>query len=165
MKIDIYKIPNTKKLVVEEIVELDKEKFAPSFPILEIGKVFAKAKVNRYDDFINIHLSVKAEVILQCSYTLKPFKSKVSGEEEFNFTTFESEEDDDFIIYKGNRIDLDEYIYELIISSVPTSPKAPGARLPKSGEGYRVISEDDLLLEESTKGNDKFDKLADLDLD
>lgn len=165
MKIDIYKIPNNKILTISSEVIFDNDKYKFSYPLTKINKCFVTAKIKKYEDFINVHLNVSADVRLICSYSLKEFDYDIDNEDDFNFSNLDSDIDNDFIIYKGNRIDLDDYIYELIISSVPTSPIAPNAKLPKSGSGYRVLTEEELLKEESQKGNDKFDILNDLDFD
>ena len=165
MVVEVYKLINGHSLELKEDITFDSEYFVLTRPLLKINSCKVLAKIHQYDDFINVHLKVNANVILECSYSLQAFESNVSGEEELNFSTYESEEDEDFIIYKGNKIELDEYIFDLVSASVPLSPKAPGATLPKSGKGYRVISEDSLVEEEANKGNSKFDKLLDLDLD
>jgi hypothetical protein len=60
---------------------------------------------------------------------------------------------------------MDPYIFNLLSASVPLSPKAPNAKAPKSGNGYRVLSEDEFLSEKEEQGNSQFDALKDLDFD
>ncbi len=165
MKIDIYKIPNNKTLSISSEVVLDTNKYNFSYPLIKINKCFVNAKIKKYEDFICANLKVTANVRLACSYSLKEFDSEIINEDNFNFSSLDSGTDDDFILYKGNRIDLDDFIYELIISEIPTSPVMPNAKLPSSGSGYRVLTEDELNKEESQKGNDKFDILNDIDFD
>ena len=164
MKIDVGKLVSTKENVFEEDVVLNEEKFRLLPPLLSVNKLHARAKVHRYQDFIDVNLEVKADVVLQCSYTLKPFDYKLHDEDEIHFASYD-DGGDDIQIYKGNLIDLDPYIYNLLSAAVPTSPKAPGAKLPSSGKNFRVITEDE-YLEEKEEGTDpRFDKLKDLDID
>ena len=164
MKIDVGKLVSTKENVFEEDVVLDEEKFKLLPPLLEVKKLHAKARVHRYQDFIDVDLIIKADVVLQCSYTLKPFDSKLHEEDEIHFASYD-DGGDDIQIYKGNLIDLDPYIFNLLSASVPTSPKAPGAKLPESGKNFRVISEDEFNKEKGEGNDPRFDKLKDLDLD
>lgn len=164
MKIDVGKLVLTKENVFEEDVVLDEEKFKLLPPLLEVKKLHAKARIHRYQDFIDVDLLIKADVVLQCSYTLKPFDSKLHEEDEIHFASYD-DGGDDIQIYKGNLIDLDPYIFNLLSASVPTSPKAPGAKLPESGKNFRVISEDEFNKEKGEGTDPRFDKLKDLDLD
>ena len=79
--------------------------------------------------------------------------------------TYELEGDDETIIYKGNSVELDKYIFDAISASVPTSPKAPGATLPSGGKDYRVLTVDELIKEKEEKGDSRFDALNDLEFD
>ena len=101
---------------------------------------------------------------LQCSYTLKSFETTISGVDELHFAP-SKDEDEDCIEYKGNSIDIDPYIFNLLSASIPLSPKAPNAKAPTSGKGYRVLSEEDFLREREEQGNSQFDALRDLDFD
>ena len=60
---------------------------------------------------------------------------------------------------------MDHYIFNLLSASVPLSPKAPNATAPKSGKGYRVLSEEEFLKEKEEQGNSQFDALKDLEFD
>ena len=62
-------------------------------------------------------------------------------------------------------IDLDPHILALILAEVPHTLTKSGASLPKSGNGYRVLSEDDYLKEKNHKGNSAFDILDTIEFD
>ena len=164
MKIDVGKLVSTKENLFEEDVVLDVEKFKLLPPLLEVKKLHAKARIHRYQDFIDVDLKINADVVLQCSYTLKPFSSKLSDEDEIHFASYD-DGGDDIQIYKGNLIDVNPYIFNLLSASVPTSPKSPGAKLPTSGKNFRVLTEDEYKSEKEDGINHQFDKLKDLDLD
>ena len=165
MKIDIRRLIPTKENVFEEEISLDEEKFHLQLPLLEVQKLTAKAVVHRYSDFVNLVLRVEADVVLQCSYTLKPFPSHLCEEDEINFSSYEEDDGGDMQYYKGNVIDLDEYIYNLLSAAVPTSPRAPGAKLPSSGNGFRVLSDQEYQHEKEESTDPRFDALKDIEID
>ena len=88
----------------------------------------------------------------------------ITGSDELHFAP-SKDEDEDCIEYKGTSIEMDPYIFNLLSASVPLSPKAPNAKAPKSGKGYRVLSEDEFLKEKEEQGNSQFDALKDLEFD
>ena len=165
MKLEINKISTSKETIVDENLTLDSEVYPPHFPLQEIKNIHASIKAQKFDGFVTINLNIKADVVLICSYTLKPFQTALKNSENYTFTFYEEDQDEDMILIKGNIIDLTQYIYDLVVSSIPMKPVAPNAKLPKEGNGYRVISSDDFEKEKETKGNSKFDKLKDLELD
>lgn len=164
MKIDVGKLVPTKENLFKEEVVLNEEKFHIIPPLLEVNRLFCEARVHRYADFIDVNLRIKADVVLQCSYTLKPFFFKLTDDDEIHFANYD-DGGDDLQIYKGNLIDLDPYIFNLLSAAVPTSPKSPGAKLPSSGKNFRVISEDEFHHEKNESIDHRFDKLANLELD
>lgn len=164
MKIDVSKLKYSQKTVFEETITFDDEKFPPHIPLLEVKKADVKVEISRYEEFIYALVKVKAYVVLQCSYTLKPFEDMIKDEDELHFASYKDEDDLDTIVYKGNQIELDQYIYDIISSSIPLSPKSKDAKLPKDGKQYRVISDQELIKEKSEGNNSPFDKLKDLDL-
>ena len=165
MKIEVSKLSYTKETTLSEEIVFDAEKFPPCFPLLEVKKAVVDANVRRYEEFIYASVKIKANVILQCSYTLKPFETVINTIEEMHFASGADEDDEDIIIYKGNSIELDKYIYDAISASIPPSPKAPGAKLPESGKDYRVISYDDFKKEKEEKVDPRFAKLDELEFD
>lgn len=164
MKIDVSKLKYSSKNVFKETLTFDEEKFPPKIPLLKVNKADVTLEVSRYEEFIYVLAKVKADVTLQCSYTLKPFDTVLKDEDELHFSSYKDDEDEDVIIYKGNFIDMDEYIYDIISSNVPLSPKSKDAKLPKDGKYYRVISDEDLKAEKEKSGNSAFDILDKLDL-
>ena len=165
IKIDVAKLSLSKETTIKEVVTFDEEKFKCYPPLLKVGDVDVVINVRRYEDFIYVFLNFKANVTLQCSYTLKPFDSVIKSNEELHFASYVEEGDDDLIIYKGNSIELDKYIFDAISASIPPSPKAPGAKLPESGKDYRVLSFEELEKEKEEKVDHRFDALDDLEFD
>lgn len=164
MRIDVSKLAYTKETKVSEDITFDPEVFKCHNPLVSVKSCHAEAKLQRFEEFIYVTLSIKAKVMLKCSYTLVDFETIISGVDELHFAP-SKDEDDDCIEYRGNSIDLDPYLFNLLSASVPLSPKAPNAKAPESGKGYRVISEDEFFKERSEQGNSQFDALKDLEFD
>lgn len=164
MKLDVLKLPYTKEAKLSEEVSFDPEVYKCHFPLVEVLGCHTDVTVQRFEEFIYVTISIKAKVILQCSYTLQNFETIVKGVDELHFAS-SNEDDEDCIEFKGNTIDLDPYIFNLLSASIPPSPKAPNAKAPESGKGYRVLSEEDFFSEREEKGNSQFDALKDLDFD
>ena len=165
MKIDVSKLSLTKEFKLVEQVSFDPNRFVLHRPLLEVLNCEVTCKVQRFEEFIYMNISLVSKVVLECSYTLKPFQETLRSNEELHFAPSKDEYDDDLIVYKGNVIDLDEYVFNILSAAVPLSPKSKGAKMSAEGKGYRVISEEDLAKEMSDKGNSAFDCLKDLDLD
>ena len=164
MKLDVLKLPYTKVQTLSEDISFDPEVFKCHKPLVNVISCHAELKAQRFEEFIYVTLSIKAKVTLQCSYTLKNFETTIEGVDELHFAP-SRDEDEDCIEYKGTSIDMDQYIFNLLSASVPLSPKAPNAKAPTSGKGYRVLSEEELIKEKEEEGNSQFDALKDLDFD
>ena len=164
MRLDVLKLPYTKIQKLEDDVIFDPKVFVCHPPLIEVKNCHVDLKAQRFEEFIYVTISLKAKVVLECSYSLQHFESEIEGSDELHFG-LSKDEDDDCIEYKGTFIDLDQYIFNLLSASVPLSPKAPNAKTPASGNGYRVLSEDEFLKEKEETGNSQFDALKDLDFD
>lgn len=165
MILEVNKLNSSKQYVSEEEVSFDADTYRCILPLIAVNNCLVTIKANRYDDFIEVVLYVKADLTLQSSYTLKPFNYKLKTEEEYHFSSYQEDADDDFIIYKGNIIHLDELIFNLISASIPMAPKAPGETLQKIDGSVRVMSEEDYLKEKAEAVDPRFAKLDDLDID
>lgn len=164
MKLDVLKLSYTKANKISEDLTFDPEVFKCHFPLVSVTSAHADLSIQRFEEFIYVTIALKARVKLQCSYTLEVFETVIKGNDELHFSPL-NDEDEDCITYKGNTIDLDPYIFNLLSASIPPSPKAPNAKAPTSGKGYRVLSEEDFLKEKEEKGNSQFDVLKDLEID
>ena len=164
MKLDVLKLPYTKVQTLVDDLTFDPEVFVCHAPLIEVKSCHVELKAQRFEEFIYATISLKAKVVLECSYSLKHFETTISGEDELHFAP-SKDEDEDCIEYKGTSIELDQHIFNLLSASVPLSPKAPNAKTPSSGNGYLVLSEDEYLKEKEETGNSQFDALKDLEFD
>ena len=84
--------------------------------------------------------------------------------DEFYFSN-EEDNSEDCYFEPGVNIDLDPHILALILAEVPHNIVKSGASLPKSGDGYRVLSEEEYLEEKKNKKNSAFDILDTIEFD
>ena len=165
MILEVNKLNSSKQYISEEELSFDADTYKCILPLISVDKCVATVKANRYDDFIEVMLYVKADLTLQSSYTLKPFNYKLKTEEEYHFSSFEEDADNDFLIYKGNVIYMDELIFNLISASIPMAPKAPGETLQKVDGDVRIMSEEEYLKEKFEAVDPRLAILDDLDVD
>ena len=117
-----------------------------------------------FDDLLLLHFDIKATVIGVCCYSLEDVELPIHIVDDIQIS--DTIDDDDHIYYEPNIIfDIDPYILSLIIASVPIKIVKKGAKLPDSGEGYRVLSEEEYLKEQASKKDSRWAALDDIELD
>ena len=146
---------------IEDDLDFSSQSF-DSTHIRNIGKTHVKITGQDYEDFLVLNFEIVSDVIGVCSYTLEdvPLTVKVNTS-----LTFTYEEEDEETIHIDNPIfEVDEYILDLIIAEVPMKIVKKGAKLPSSGEGYRVLSEDEYNKEQEQKTDSRWAALDDIEL-
>lgn len=146
---------------IEDDLDFSSQSFDPTH-IRNIGKTHVKITGQDYEDFLVLNFEIVSNVIGVCSYTLEdvPLTIKVNTS-----LTFTYEEEDEETIHIDNPIfEVDEYILDLIIAEVPMKIVKKGAKLPSSGEGYRVLSEDEYNKEQEQKTDSRWAALDDIEL-
>ena len=165
MKVKRLLLKPNKPEVVEEDIDFSSN-FIDANHVKRINSCHVKATLTDYEDVLECTLNIKADVTASCAYTLEDVPYKVNVNEKLYFSSDEMDQDSEDIIYEpGNKIEMDHYVFSLIIASVPHNIHKKGAKLPENGNGFRVMSEEDYLKEKaSKKKNSPFDALDDLDL-
>lgn len=161
MKINRYQFQN-KNYQIEDDIDFSNVTFDPTH-IRGISNTHVVVTGNDYDDYLVLNIKIKADVIGVCSYTLEdiPLKVDISTSLSFSFL----EEDEDVIHIDSPIFELDQYILDLIIAEVPLTLVKKGAKLPSSGDGYRVLSEDEYNKEQENKKDSRWSALDDIELD
>ena len=132
-------------------------------PLLDLKNVHVKATIFKDDELINVTLEIKGTAQVECAYTLEPVDYPLDFTESIDISEDENNLDAYFI--KDNTVVLDPIVLDLIVGEIPTRVVKKGAKLKKEGEGYRVLSEDELRKQKNEEEfNPAFDKLKDLDL-
>ena len=125
--------------------------------IKKIENCHVKIEAIDYESILHISLEIKSKVIGVCSYTLEDVELNINTKDSLDFS--DDENDEEMYHETGNIIDLDPYILGILLANVPVRIIKKGAKLPKDGHGYRVLSEDDYLKEQSEKKDSRWDKL------
>ena len=156
-------LPLNKTETFNEDIDFSSQKFDDNH-VRRIDKCSVKVDATEYGDVLRVQVSGEAEVIASCSYTLEDVPLKVKFKEDFYFSSEEDSSQDCYFEPSVN-VDLDPHILALILAEVPHNITKSGASLPKSGEGYRVLSEEEYLEEKKNKKNSAFDILDTIEFD
>ncbi len=161
MKINRYLFKNKDYVASDDIV-FSSEHLDPSH-IKEISSCHVEVTGQDYDELLVLHFKIDAEVIGVCSYSLEDVPLTVKIDTTLNFSF--DEEDEDIIHIDNPIFDIDEVVYSLIVSEVPLKIVKKGAKLPNSGNGYRVMSEEEYKKENEKKTDSRWSKLDNIELD
>ena len=163
MTINRATLPLNKDEVFEEDIDFSNQKFDENH-VKRILSCSVRVVAHEYGDVLDCKISGKANVIASCSYTLEDVPMEVSLRENFYFSS-EVTGSEECYFEPGTTIDLDSHILALILAEVPHNIVKSGASLPKSGDGYRVLSEEEYLEEKKNKKNSAFDILDTIEFD
>ena len=156
-------LPLNKTEAYSEEIDFSKQTFDENH-VKRIDKCLVKVDATEFGDVLRVQVKGEAEVVASCSYTLDDVPLKVKFSDEFYFSN-EEDNSEDCYFEPGINIDLDPHILALILAEVPHNITKSGASLPKSGNGYRVLSEEDYLNEKKNKKNSAFDILDTIEFD
>ena len=163
MKIDLRNYEIGKHYNLDLDLDFTNHTFSSNYRIRRINSCHVNLDIVVFEYITNISLKMSGEVIGACSYTnedvVVPYKCKEN-------MSFSSDKDSLADYYEPNNVfDLDPYLLALIDSSVPLNIIKKGAKLPKNGESYQVLSEDDYLKQKQKQGDSRWAALDDIDLD
>ncbi len=164
MKINYYTFKDGEIETFEYDLSFNESYFNPTH-IISVPKCHASIRASLNSGFLSVHFKINYTAIVPDSYTLKPIEYRKTEKEDLVFSTTEDDESNIEGIEKNGDIDLDNYIHAIIISSVPFNVKGKDSKLPSGGEGYRVLTEEELEKERSEDKSSPFDVLDKLDLD
>ena len=161
MKLNRFAFENN-HLEIEDDIDFSSAVLDPNH-IRKIENAHVKLKADEYEDIIVANFEIQADIIGVCSYTLEDVPLHLKFKDSLEFSN--EINDDEDIIYEDKPIfSLDEYILQLIVGEVPLKLVKKGAKLPNSGQDYRVISEEEYEKEKSSKTDPRWSKLDDVEL-
>ncbi len=146
---------------LEDEIDFSNEKFDPNF-LRHIGLAKVKICGQDYDDFLVLNIKIDVDVIGVCSYSLEDVPLKIKVDTSLTFTF--DEEDEETIHIDNPIFEIDPYILDLIVAEIPIKVVKKGAKLPESGKGYRVLSEDEYNKEQEQKTDSRWSALDDIEL-
>lgn len=154
------------RIVVEGIVDLSNDDFSANYSLKGIPPFNLEAYFETFEEEVEIELKGKVVLVLECAYTLEHFNHELELDEVlvFNYKNPKIESENADIFYeKGPFIDLDPYLYALILSYIPLKVVKPGAKRPESGANYQVLSEEEYSQTKTSLGDDFGDILDEID--
>lgn len=162
MKINRALLTNGIPKSFEEAIDFSHVSFDQNH-IRSIPSCMVKITATDYESILRIVVEINALVIGVCSYTLEDVELKLKINDELNFT--DDENDEDCYYEKDNIIDLDNYILGILLANIPVRIIKKGAKPPKNGENYRVISEDEYIKEKENSHDSRWDILDSVKID
>mgnify|MGYP000863337920 FL=1 len=156
MKINRQTIPLNKEVPFGGDIDFSNAKFDPLF-LRGIASCHIEGTAFQTDKILRLTINIIAKVIAISAYTLKdvPFTIRVSDE-----LVFSDDQEDDTAIYEEKNIfDVDDYVLGIILSHIPNKVVGKGEKLPPSGEGYRIMTEEEYLQEKEKKPDPRWEKL------
>ena len=129
-------------LVLEDDIDFSSAELDQNH-LRKIENTHVKVIAHEYDDLITMDVYVECDITGVCSYTLEDVPLHLKFKDSLEFYP---------------------YILGLIIASTPTKIVKKGAKLPNSGVGYRVLSEEDYQKEKADKKDPRWAKLDDIEL-
>lgn len=161
MKIDFAKVKG--KEVIDYSGDLNYfNNFNKSKTIKEFKSVEGKVTLEKADAVLIIKYDINAVLDVFSTLTNEPFEYPIFIDETLYYTSEKEMESEDVFYIKEGRIELEEDIYSLIVTSLPLILHKEGEEFPH-GKNYRVLKEDE-LNEDDGSSYSPFDKLKDLDL-
>ena len=163
MKLNRAILPIGKPETFDEEIDFSSLKLDENH-VKKISKCSVKVNATEFGDVLQCSINGEADVIASCSYTLDDVPLHVNFKDTLYFSS-EVIGSQECYFEPGVEIDLDPHILALILAEVPHNITKSGASLPKSGNGYRVLSEEDYEKEKQNKKNSAFDILDTIEFD
>ena len=163
MKLNRAILPIGKPETFDEEIDFSSLKLDENH-VKKINKCSVKVIATEFGDVLQCSINGEADVIASCSYTLDDVPLHVNFKDTLYFSS-EVMGSQECYFEPGVEIDLDPHILALILAEVPHNITKSGASLPKSGDGYRVLSEEDYEKERQNKKNSAFDILDTIEFD
>ena len=163
MKLNRAILPANKPETFDEQIDFSSLKLDENH-VKRIEKCLVKVIATEFGDVLQCAINGEADVIASCSYTLEDVPLHVAFKETLYFSN-EVMGSQECYYEPGVEVDLDPHILALILAEVPHNIVKKGASLPKSGNGYRVISEEEYEKERQNKKNSAFDILDSIEFD
>ncbi|MCQ2794342.1 MAG: DUF177 domain-containing protein [Bacilli bacterium] len=155
---------NIAKIAPKELYTLEEEVNFKSVrkPLLALNHLKVRADIFNDGNLINVTLAIRGTAVVACAYTLEPVDYPLNFTESIDLSDDPNNPDTYYV--EGSVVDLDPIILDLVVGEIPTRVVKKGAKIKASGEGYRVLSEDELRKQKDNEYNPAFDKLKDFDV-
>ena len=163
MNLELFRYEENKPVEIIEEIDTSNFTFPTHYKIVKIDSCKVKVRLTRFEMLTHARIEVTGSLTALCSYSGELFSFPYHTIEEMSFS--DCEEDESSFYEPNDTINLDPYIIAIIDNLVPINVTKPGAKKPNDGDGYRVLSEDDLAKERSSTKDSRWAKLDEIDLD
>ena len=146
-------------LVLEGPIDLTTADYSANYSLKKITDLYVKSVTTLVGNIFQVEINLTAKLSLECAYTLEIFDQDLTIEDVLYFTLDDLDEDSEDIFYeRGPIIDLDGYIFGLILSHIPLRVTKPGATLPQ-GDGTSFVVIDEETYEKNKHQANPFDAI------
>ncbi len=158
MKLYLYSFDKNNEFSATEEISFS-DVFYPLSQLKTIDKCLAKIYAKKYDDFIEVNFDLDVKLTAISSYTNNEGDLPLHIKDNISFALSNEEYYSDFETFTGNYIDLDYYIYSLIIAFFPSKIVFKGEKLPESTDTVIFMSEEEYKEKKKEKSSSPFDVL------
>jgi hypothetical protein len=125
-----------------------------SYPVRAVKECSYECQVGKVGDYAHAAFVITGTLEVEDSRDGKPFLKKIAVSEDVDILDEEDAAGAGFLV-DGSSIDLDELALRIILSSLPIRlVRSEKVSLPKSGPGYRVLSEGEPRAEAEKVGEE-----------
>jgi Predicted metal-binding, possibly nucleic acid-binding protein len=140
------------------------EGYAFSYPLVAVKRCHYDVKVERIGDYAHAAYTISATLSVLDSRDNVPFDKKMALSEDVDILDEEDNAGEGYVV-QGGDIDLEELALRILVSSLPIRlVRSEEVALPKSGKGYRFISEDEHAEEKVKEGDPRLASLKDFEV-
>ncbi len=161
MRINILRLREQEVLKIEETIDFSSHE--QIYPINKMSKVDVVLYAKKVLGYIYVDFKFKANVNVQCSYSLEYFNYTTNVNDSIIFCIDKDVHDEESVLVLGHYINLDEYIYNLIVSSLPLKLVKKGANISYKDDFVKIVK-DKQFKNEPKQASSPFDKLDDIDI-
>lgn len=105
-------------------------------------------RYNATDERLYVDLTITGQMVVPCAVSGEDFDYPFEINEPETFVFYKPEEEEDVIEAQRDVADLTPVVFTEIMLAVPARAVKPGATMLESGDGWQVMSEEDLRKEE-----------------
>ena len=110
--------------------------------------VSGRGRLDMKNRQLYVDFTVKGQMILPCAVSLENVDYPFHIDSSAIFAFYKPQEDEDVIEVKRDTVDLTPVVFQEIMMDVPMRVVKEGATLKTKGNGWKVLNEEDVELEE-----------------
>lgn len=155
-------IKHKNDFVFDEKIAYEKDTFKNISNLNDVRDIEIKGK-GHYNESTNqlyVDYSLRGVMVLPCAISLEDVDYPFEISNKVIFAFYKPNEDEDVVEAKRDTADLNPIIFQDIILEIPAKIVKEGAVLKQSGNGWRVINEDD-IAEKDDEIDPRFAQLKD----